>query len=227
MFDFDAAGRRLTTWVHPLPAGVSAVCILGAEAEPAEREGEPFPGFLWRPYLEQRWGEPDSPMVNFVLMNPSSADAEYNDATSRKCWSIAVRHGFGGLIITEVWALRSTGNEWLLGEPGAAGGEMPYTKLFTFGGPTDIDAPYYQNLMTLRRDMDFIKAAAENPRVTTIYCGWGSHAGTPLEARVGEVAAALRETGKELVCGGQNEDGSPRYVLYTPAEAAFVPFTIN
>ena len=226
MFDFNDF-RRLSTMVHPLPEGVSAVCILGAPEEPQGQLDDAglLDAFLWRPYLEEQWGPAGSPILLYVLMNASSADAENNDSTTSKCMRIAQAHDFGGMIVTEVWPLRSTGNEWLLTEPGAEGSDMHYLQMFT-SGDIDVSTPYYTNLMTLHRDIDFISAAAADPRVTAIYCGWGSHQQPAMQARIGQVSAALQASGKNTVCGGTNEDGSPRYVLYTPTEEPFAPFSL-
>ena len=226
MFDFNDY-RRLSTMLHPLPEGVSAVCVLGAPARPENEPSEDglHDAFLWRPYLEQQWGGPDSELLMFVLMNPSSADAEYNDNTTRKCMEIAREHGFGGMVVTEVWALRSTGNEWLLAEPGAAGSDMEYLQMFT-SGDIDVGTDYYQNLMHLHGDIDFIAAALQNPRVETVYCGWGSHPEASAQVRIQKISSVLQASGKNIVCGGQNEDGSPRYALYTPAGSPFVPYNL-
>lgn len=49
-----------------------------------------------------------SGIVNFEMLNPSDADAEREDATSRKITSFAKRWGFGGYVATNKYAYRST-----------------------------------------------------------------------------------------------------------------------
>jgi hypothetical protein len=46
--------------------------------------------------------------VHFVLLNPSTADTLIDDATVRRCIGFARRWSFGGIIITNLFALRST-----------------------------------------------------------------------------------------------------------------------
>ena len=71
MFDFNDK-RRLSPVLHPVPAGVSSVCIFGADGKPlTSKEYNDYEAFLWRPYLERQWGRQDSPLLLFVLMNLS------------------------------------------------------------------------------------------------------------------------------------------------------------
>lgn len=56
---------------------------------------------LWR-----EWG--DGPAVNFVMLNPSTADAEKDDPTIRRCIGFAKGWGFDRLVVTNLFALRSS-----------------------------------------------------------------------------------------------------------------------
>lgn len=56
---------------------------------------------LWR-----QWG--DGPAVNFVMLNPSTADADKDDPTIRRCIGFAKGWGFERLVVTNLFALRST-----------------------------------------------------------------------------------------------------------------------
>src|SRR5512135_1752078 len=57
---------------------------------------------LWRV-----WGH-DEDICNFLLLNPSIADEVTNDPTSVRCERRARRWGFGGLIVTNLFALCAT-----------------------------------------------------------------------------------------------------------------------
>ena len=59
----------------------------------------------YRYVLRRDWGE--APEVMFVMLNPSTADALKDDATVRKCVGFADAAGHGGLIICNLFALRS------------------------------------------------------------------------------------------------------------------------
>ncbi|WP_394551812.1 DUF1643 domain-containing protein [Agromyces sp. MMS24-JH15] len=61
----------------------------------------------YRYSLTRVW-EAGLPMVTFVLLNPSTADAVELDPTLRRCVNFAKRDGFGGMLITNLYAYRST-----------------------------------------------------------------------------------------------------------------------
>ena len=56
---------------------------------------------LWRVWNEQL------PRILFVLLNPSTADAERDDPTLLRCFGFALREGCGSLEIVNLFALRS------------------------------------------------------------------------------------------------------------------------
>jgi hypothetical protein len=65
---------------------------------------------LWR-----QWSADSSaPFVNFVLLNPSTADATQDDNTVRRCIDFAQRWGFGALCITNLFAYRTRYPDQLL-----------------------------------------------------------------------------------------------------------------
>ncbi len=57
---------------------------------------------LWR-----RWSI-DYPQVAFILLNPSTADAQRNDPTIRRCIDFARIWGFGGLELVNLFAYKAT-----------------------------------------------------------------------------------------------------------------------
>ncbi len=62
----------------------------------------------YRYVLERFWGPDETRIANFVLLNPSTADATEDDPTSRKCISFAKTWGLDGVIMTNLFALRET-----------------------------------------------------------------------------------------------------------------------
>lgn len=62
---------------------------------------------LYRYWLTRELAE-SGPTVAFVMLNPSTADAEKLDPTVRRCIGYAQRWGASRLIVVNIFALRST-----------------------------------------------------------------------------------------------------------------------
>ncbi|HXT81423.1 MAG TPA: DUF1643 domain-containing protein [Acetobacteraceae bacterium] len=60
----------------------------------------------YRYRLDRYWGT--RPRLGFVMLNPSTADAELDDPTIRRCMGFARREGAGGIIVCNVYAYRAT-----------------------------------------------------------------------------------------------------------------------
>jgi hypothetical protein len=59
-------------------------------------------------YVLRRIWDRSTPPAMFVGLNPSTADEVKDDPTVRRCIGYAKRWGFGGLIMTNIFAFRST-----------------------------------------------------------------------------------------------------------------------
>ena len=57
---------------------------------------------LWR-----KWSEQAQPLV-FLMLNPSTADETEDDRTIKRCIHFAKREGAGGIIVGNIFALRSS-----------------------------------------------------------------------------------------------------------------------
>lgn len=65
--------------------------------------------FLYRYDLRRIWGtEEPIRVVNFIMLNPSTADAEQPDPTMTRCLNFARDWGYGALVITNLFAFRAT-----------------------------------------------------------------------------------------------------------------------
>lgn len=75
----------------------------GANISPCEK----YRYALWR-----IWDE-DKPMLLFIMLNPSTADASADDPTIRRCMRFAAGWGYGGIYVCNLFAFRSTSPEGL------------------------------------------------------------------------------------------------------------------
>lgn len=63
---------------------------------------------LFRYNLFRHWGERPGNRLLFVMLNPSTADAEEDDPTIRKCIGFAQRNGHDGIDVVNLYAYRAT-----------------------------------------------------------------------------------------------------------------------
>lgn len=56
--------------------------------------------------LTRRWAP--GPLLPFIMLNPSTADAEVDDPTIRRCMGFARREGFAGIRVANLFAFRAT-----------------------------------------------------------------------------------------------------------------------
>lgn len=61
----------------------------------------------YRYWLLRQW-EPEKPNVAFIGLNPSTADETEDDPTIRRCMGFAVKWGYGGMLMMNLYAWRST-----------------------------------------------------------------------------------------------------------------------
>jgi hypothetical protein len=74
----------------------------------------------YRYILGRAWGPEENPVL-WVMLNPSTADAEKDDPTIRRCISFSKAWGHGALVVVNLYALRSTDPRALLAHPSAVG----------------------------------------------------------------------------------------------------------
>lgn len=130
----------------------------------------------------------------FVMFNPSTADAETDDPTIRRCRGFALREGYNGIDVANLYALRATDPDELL--------------------RADVDAFGPDNARHLRM-------LGEDHRAGWIVCAWGSLKSGPERRELERAAAALLSAhGARLVCLGTTKDGSPRHPLYVRGDVA-------
>lgn len=74
-------------------------------------------------YLLTRTWDDTLPVVLFIMLNPSKADAHVNDPTILKCISMAKNWGYGGIEVCNLFPFRATDPKELLAAESIGGDE--------------------------------------------------------------------------------------------------------
>lgn len=138
----------------------------------------------YRYSLTREWE--DGKCVAWLMLNPSTADAQVDDPTIRKCIGFSKRWGFGRLVVVNLFALRSTDPRALARNTDPVG---PMTNWW-------------------------ITAAAKESR--ELVCAWGcqQHLTTyALKDRPRQVLERLIPADTIVSCLGRRKDGAPRHPL--------------
>lgn len=146
----------------------------------------------YRYELSRQWAA--GACLSFIMLNPSTADADLDDPTIRRCIGFAKREGAGGLVVGNVYALRSTNPKALL---------------------TAVDPIGPDNAVTLTRI-----AADSIAHGLPVVCAWGIPGGYGALRAL----PLLAKSGARLVCLGKTKNGSPRHPLYIKSNQPLEPF---
>ena len=148
---------------------------------------------LYRYSLTRRWGpRPDT--VVWIMLNPSTADAQEDDPTIRRCMKFTQRLGYEAMIVENLFAYRATDPD----------------KLVEIGGGYTAIGPENASQVAQSCVAGKILIAA-----------WGTlHKKLRQGART--VIVPLREKGLKFSCLGKTRDGSPRHPLYVKGDAPLV-----
>lgn len=149
----------------------------------------------YRYALTRRW-DTDWPMAVFIMLNPSTADAFEVDPTIRRCISFARSWHAGGILVLNLFALRST-------DPHA---------LYKHADPVGCD-----NDAVLR----WVLSVDHEP-VGPVVAAWGVH-GTH-RGRGNKVMRLLQDRLVKPLCLGVTKEGHPRHPLYLPNGTPAVEF---
>jgi hypothetical protein len=128
------------------------------------------------------------------MLNPSTADAEQDDPTIRRCVGFSRSWGAGALVVVNLFALRSTDPAALLTHPEPVGADND------------------EHLRDVALD-----AWRDGGRLV---CAWGAHLAAPPRAL--EVHERVRDM--DPLCLGTTKSGAPRHPLYVKATTVPTPW---
>lgn len=148
----------------------------------------------YRYTLTREWGGDDEPTAVFVMLNPSTADADVDDQTIRKCTRYARRWKCGAVYVVNLYAWRATNPR-----------DLPDDELLRVGPHND------------RRLSEAADIAAVSKGL--FVAAWGANA---TEQRVEQVLALPGMS--DLQCLAVTKDRQPRHPLYLPDDAQPYPW---
>lgn len=136
--------------------------------------------------LERRFAPHPKRFVQFIMLNPSTADETDNDPTVNRCELFALDRGFDGLLVTNLFALRSTDPKGLYDHDSPVGAENDH----------------------------WIRAATRKAELTI--CAWGNHGRHQLRARQVTAMLKKDLPKHTLHALRLNGSGEPAHPLYLP-----------
>lgn len=151
---------------------------------------------LYRYDLGRVWGD-ENALALWVMLNPSTADASKDDPTIRRVRGFTRLWGYGGLVVVNLFGLRTTKPEHLLDHPDPVGPE----------------------------NAEVIRAWLADYRIRLVVCAWGAgFRKVVLDLPRMNVEREASLAGKTTVCLGRTKHGSPRHPLYVPKNTPSEPF---
>ncbi len=138
---------------------------------------------LYRYSLTRRW-EPSGPVALWVMLNPSTANAEVDDPTIRRCISFSQRFRCAALEVVNLFAYRSTDPK----------------KLRAVDDPIGPD-----NLRT-------ILVSAKN--ASLVIAAWGEHERHSFDVAREDALVRSLACFAPVLCLGRTKRGFPRHPLY-------------
>jgi hypothetical protein len=146
----------------------------------------------------------------FIMLNPSTADAERDDPTIRRCMAFARREGLGSVHVVNLFTHRSPSPRSLWAGSDPAGPDALYAirDAITLADPE-------------KHTVEMRKEIGHEIPFDRIVCAWGAlPSGAPDWFRimhkdhVSEVIGYAGDMGRTLWCLGRTASGAPRHPLY-------------
>lgn len=178
-----ADGSWVTLELGTLDIGV----LTGDESKGASLAG---PDECYRYDLYRRWGH--GPMLGWLMLNPSTADALKDDHTIGRCKYYARREGFDGIVVRNLFAYRTP---------------HPPALRAALNAGMDVVGP--DNDRWLRSLLD--DAEEEPETIGAVVAAWGSSAGRWAWPRIETVEGMIFDAGVTALALGVTGSGQPRH----------------
>lgn len=152
----------------------------------------------YRYRLDRRWG--DGPRVAWVMLNPSTADAEVDDPTIRRCIAFSRAWGYDGMTVVNLYPLRTADPRVLIGA------------LRDHRIDDHATEACQRNLEEIDRTLD---------DATLIVAGWGAQRGDRISTSRRRLVERYHD---RLHCLGLTRLGEPRHPLYLSGDRVPIPW---
>ena len=129
--------------------------------------------------------------LTFILLNPSTANEEFNDPTIARCENRTIAMGFKRMVITNIYPFRATNPKEMFAAKNARGEKSKIKSLI------------YKNNEAI---LDHAK------RSKLVICAWGCHSQS--ESTSNEVKEILDEHKVKLHVLELSKNGRPKHPLY-------------
>ena len=152
------------------------------------KNAEISPDRLYRYNLSRLWLDVGHPLnlLNVVMLNPSTADAEQDDPTIKRLMHRAMTEGYNGIVVNNLYAFRSAYPSVLLNR---------WARGLELIGPDNDDR---------------LAAAALQAKATLV--AWGCH--VLVHKRDRKVLDLLYAAGRPVLCLGLTAEGFPKHPLH-------------
>lgn len=163
------------------------------EEWPVQRDAVLSEDGVYRYELTRFWGDPEAFVqkhMTFIMLNPSTADADLDDPTIRRCVGFARREGYHGIRVVNLYALRTTRPVHLWEHPDPVGPD---------------------NDRWVRKA--FLRAYSG---CSPVVAAWGTNA---KPARVAQLQQHAVDCGVKLQALKVTKDGTPGHPLYLRLDA--------
>jgi len=156
----------------------------------------------YRYRLTRWWSAPGKSPTNpmgFVGLNPSTADSSLDDATIRTLVRLAVREGYSGLLVVNLFALRATNPEEL------------------YAHPDPVCEPTAQGRDVMAESLSNMTSTCQ-----LVVLGWGTR-GTYLDRQIDADHMIRGWFPGHVRVLGWTKNGQPRHPLYMRNDAPLIP----